>query len=121
RVAEEGAALAVALRAGGLIQRDGRLGGVERLIDLPQAEARTLGQLLPGRLALEPGLQLVADTRELHPPLVDVGRDADRRRLVRDRALACLTDPPGRVRRELVPAPPVELLDRPVEPDLAFL
>ena len=41
----------------------------------------------------------------------------DRARLVRDSALHGLPDPPGRVRRELEPAAPVELLDRPDQPD----
>jgi hypothetical protein len=35
--------------------------------------------------------------------------------VVRHGALHRLADPPGRVRRELVAAPPVELLDRAVE------
>ena len=42
-------------------------------------------------------------------------------RLVRDRALARLADPPGGVGRELEPAPPVELLHRAVEADDAVL
>ncbi len=50
-----------------------------------------------------------------------VRRHADRARLVRDRPLAGLADPPGRVGGELVAAPPVELLDRAVQPDHALL
>src|SRR5439155_25642492 len=82
---------------------------------------RGLGQLLPRRLAPEPRLQRTPDTRKLEPALVDVRRHADRRRLVRDRALTGLPDPPGGVRRELEAAPPVELLDGTVEPDDAVL
>ena len=66
-------------------------------------------------------VKLARDPRDLHPPLVDVRRHPDRRRLVRDRPLTGLADPPGRVRGELVPAPPVELLDGAVQPDRAFL
>ena len=41
--------------------------------------------------------------------------------LVGDRPWDRLADPPGRVGRELVAAAPVELLDRPVQPDRALL
>jgi hypothetical protein len=54
-------------------------------------------------------------------PLVDVRRDADRPRLPGHRALNRLTDPPGGVGRELEALPPVELLDRAVQPDHAVL
>ncbi|MEA2136713.1 MAG: polymerase primary sigma factor, partial [Solirubrobacteraceae bacterium] len=50
-----------------------------------------------------------------------VDRDADGARLVRDRAGDGLADPPGGVGRELVPAPVVELLDRPDEAEAALL
>jgi hypothetical protein len=60
-------------------------------------------------------------TRERLPALVHVRRDADRSRLTGDRTLDRLSDPPGRVRRELEPLPPVELLDRAVEADDAVL
>ena len=46
---------------------------------------------------------------------------ADRARVVRHGALHRLADPPGRVRRELVAAPPVELLDGAVEAERALL
>jgi hypothetical protein len=41
--------------------------------------------------------------------------------VVRNGALDGLTDPPRRVRRELVPASPIELLDRPVEAERPLL
>ena len=84
-------------------------------------EARRLGELLTGRVAAELCLELPRSTRELHAPLVHVRRDADRRRLSGDRALAGLPDPPSGVGRELEPTPPVELLDGTVQPDHAFL
>ena len=46
---------------------------------------------------------------------------ADRPRLVGERARDRLADPPGRVRRELVAAPPVELLDRADQAERALL
>ena len=61
------------------------------------------------------------DARQLSAPLVDVRRHADRPRLARDRALARLPDPPGRVRRELEAPPPVELLDGAVQSDHSLL
>ena len=47
--------------------------------------------------------------------------DADRARLVGDRARDRLADPPGRVRRELVAAPVVELLDGADQAERALL
>src|SRR5439155_19130942 len=58
---------------------------------------------------------------ELLPALDDVDREADRPRLVRNRALDRLTDPPVGIGRELVAAPPVELLDRAVQAERALL
>ena len=48
-------------------------------------------------------------------------RDADRARLVGDRAGDRLADPPGGVGRELVAAPPLELVDGLHQADVAFL
>src|SRR5439155_25041460 len=104
-----------------LVQRDRRVGGVEGLVDVLEREPRRLRELLPRRLAPEPRLQLVGGARDLHAPLVYVRGHADRRRLIRDRPLAGLADPPGGVGRELEAAPPVELLDRAVEADDALL
>src|SRR5204862_944376 len=53
--------------------------------------------------------------------LDDVDGNTDRARVIRDGALHRLPDPPGRVGRELVPAPPVELLDRAVETERPLL
>src|SRR5437763_1447518 len=53
--------------------------------------------------------------------LDDVHRHADRARLVGERARDGLADPPGRVRRELVAATPVELLDGADQAERAFL
>ena len=80
-----------------------------------------LGQLFERRLARELGLEPPGDTRELLPALDNVDRDSNDLRVVRNRALHRLADPPRRVRRELEPAPPVELLDRAVQADRALL
>src|SRR5439155_11534028 len=80
-----------------------------------------LGELFLGRLAPELDLEPARRATELLLPLDHVDRHADRARVVRDRALHRLADPPGRVRRELVAAPPVELLDRAVEAERALL
>ena len=48
-------------------------------------------------------------------------RHADRPRLVRQRSCDGLANPPRRVGRELEPASPVELLDRPDEPERPLL
>jgi hypothetical protein len=50
-----------------------------------------------------------------------VDRDSNDVRVVGNRALHRLANPPGRIGRELEAAPPVELLDRPVEADRALL
>src|SRR5215210_272568 len=120
-VAEQVAELPVVLGADGPVQRDVRLDGIERLFDVHELELGLLGQLLASRLAAELGLEPALGARELHASLVHVGRDANRRRLVRDRPLTGLADPPGGVGRELVAAPPVELLDGTVQPDHALL
>src|SRR5204862_7797764 len=66
-------------------------------------------------------LELPAHTAELAPAVVDVDGDADRLRLVGDRSLTGLADPPRRVRGELEALAPVELLRGTVEADHAFL
>src|SRR6266550_4567321 len=100
-VGEEIAELALVVRADRLVQRDRRLGGAQRLVDVLQRQSRRLAQLL---LALD-----------------DVHRHADRAGVVGDGTLHRLTDPPGGVGRELVAAPPVELLDRAVQAECPFL
>src|SRR5262249_48109564 len=103
-----------------LVQRDRRLDGSQRLLDVPEIEAGRGRELLVRRRDAVLRLEALPRPRELYLALVDVGRNADRGRLVRDRALTRLADPPRRVRRELVAAPPVELLDRAVEADHAL-
>src|SRR6188472_102864 len=120
-VGEQVAELAVTVRADGLVQRNRRLDGVERLLHMVQLEARRLRELLDRRLPAEADLEALAGAIQLLLSLLHVHRHADRRGLVGDRALAGLADPPGRVRRELEPLAVVELLDRAVQADDAVL
>src|ERR671935_235230 len=110
-VGEEVAELALVVGPDGLVQRDGRLGGAERLVDVLNRQAGRLRELGLRRLAAQLDLEPARRARELLLPLDDMHGHADRARVVRDRALHRLADPPGRVRRELVAAPPVDLLD----------
>ena len=119
-VGEEIAELAVAV-ADRLVQRDRRLDGVERLLDVVLLQLRRVRQLLDRRRAAVRRLELLAGAPQLEPALLDVDGDPDRVGLVRDRALAGLTDPPGRVGRELEALAVVELLHRAVEADRAVL
>jgi hypothetical protein len=73
------------------------------------------------RLAAETLHQLPLDVHDLVQLLDHVDGDADRPRLVRDRARHGLADPPGRVRRELVALAVVELLDGADQPERSFL
>src|SRR4029077_11402317 len=103
------------------VQRDRRLRGAERLVDVLDGKSGRLCELLFRRLADELDLEPARGPPELLLPLDDVDGDADRARMVRDRALHRLADPPGRVRRELVAATPIELLDRAVQAERALL
>ena len=73
------------------------------------------------RLAAEPLDELALDVDDLVQLLDHVHRDADRARLVGDRARDRLPDPPGRVGRELVALAVVELLDRADQAERALL
>ena len=64
---------------------------------------------------------LPARAHDLVDRLDHVHGNADRARLVRDRARDSLTDPPRRVGRELVAAPVLELVHRLHQPDIALL
>src|SRR4051812_8416007 len=120
-IGKEIAELALVVRADRLVQRDGRRRGRECLFDVLQRQARGLGELFLRRLATELDLEPARRARQLLLALDDMHRDADRARVVRNRALHALADPPGRVRRELVAATPVELLDSAVQAERALL
>src|SRR5205085_8809418 len=120
-VGEEIAKLALVVRADRLVQRDGRLGCAQSLVDVLAREAGRLRELVLGRLAAKLDLEPPRGAAELLLALDDMNGHANRARVVCDRALHRLADPPGRVRRELVAATPVELLDGAVEAERPLL
>src|SRR5215212_5906371 len=116
-VAERG----LAVLADRLVEARAGAGGVADLLDLGHRHLGLGGDLLVGRRAAEPRVQLTLRARHLALALADVHRDPDRARLVRDAALDRLADPERRVGRELVAAAPVELLGRADQPEDALL
>ena len=120
--------------AGHEVAEDGVLVLADRLVEarrgssrgphlggLLKREPRLLGDLLERRLAGELHPEAPLGLVHLLHALDDVDRHADRPRLVGDRALHGLADPPRRIGRELEPALPLELLDRADEPEHALL
>src|SRR6266571_891321 len=103
------------------LQRHGLLRHLHDLADLVGRDEHPFRDLLRGRLAPELLKESARDADELVDRLDHVDRDADRPRLVRDGAGDGLSDPPRRVRRELVSLAVVELLDRADETDVSFL
>ena len=120
-VGEEVAEVRVVPVADGRLQRDRLLRHLEHLADAVHAHAHFGGGLLVRRLAAELLHQLLLDAEQAVDRLDHVDRDADRAGLVGDGAGGGLADPPGRVGRELVPAPVLELLDGLHEPGVALL
>src|SRR4051794_18977089 len=120
-VGEQVAELALVVGSDRLIQRNRRVSGAERLVDVLNREAGCLGELLLRRLATELDLESARSTRQLLLALDDVHGDPDRAGVIRDCALHRLADPPGRVGRELEAAAPVELLDRAVQAERPLL
>ena len=98
-----------------------RARGRAHLEHLLNRERRLVGDLVERRLASELRPQLAIGAVDLLQALDDVDGHADRARLVGESPRDRLADPPGRVRRELEAAPPVELLDRADEPERPFL
>src|SRR5439155_4065995 len=73
-VGEEVAELALVVRADGLIQRDRRLSGAERLVDVLDRQSGRLPELLARGLAAELHLEPARRARQLLLPLDDVHR-----------------------------------------------
>src|SRR5437763_8502803 len=107
---DEVAELRVAVASDRLVEARDRTSSLAHLAHLLERQLRGPRELLVGRLALELERELAAGARDLLLALDDVHGNPDRPRLVRDPALHRLADPPRRVGREFVPAPPVELL-----------
>src|SRR5438552_1636213 len=77
-VGEEVAEFALVVRADGLVERDGRLRGTERLVDVLDRETCRLGQLLLRRLAAELDLEPARGARQLLLALDDMAGNAAR-------------------------------------------
>src|SRR5262249_11487754 len=88
---------------------------------MTERQARRVGQLGLGRSPAGLELEAARGVHERSLSLDDVHRQPDRARVIRDRALNRLPDPPGCIRREAEAWAPVELLDRAVEADRALL
>src|SRR6266702_8682562 len=120
-VLDEVAEVAVLLLADGRLERDGLLRDLEDLADLVERQLHLERDLLRRRLATQVLHQVAARPDELVDGLDHVDRDADGPGLVGDGARDGLPDPPGGVRRELVAALVLELVDRLHEADVALL
>src|SRR6266511_2072882 len=120
-VLDEVAEVAVLLLADRGLEADGLLRDLEDLADLVERQLHLLGDLLRRRLAPQLLHEVAARPDELVDRLDHVDRDADGPRLVGDRARDRLTDPPRRVRRELVASLVLELVDRLHEADVPLL
>src|SRR6185369_3332632 len=120
-VLDEVAEMRVVVVADRRLHRDRLLGDLHDLADLVLGDLHLLGERR--RVGLEAELLQMLAREPVH--LVDrldhVDRDADRARLVGDRARDRLADPPRRVGRKLVAAAVFELVDRLHQADVAFL
>jgi hypothetical protein len=103
------------------LERDRLLRDLEHLANLRDRNVHALGDLFRGRFAAELLHQRARGANQLVDRLDHVDRDADRARLIGNRARDGLADPPRRVGRELVAAAVLELVDRLHQTDVAFL
>src|SRR4051812_10726038 len=120
-VLDEVAELGPVLVADRLLQRDRLLGHAQDVAHLAHRAVELGGDLLRGGLAAQRLDETALHVDDLVQALDHVHGDADRAALVGDRAGHGLADPPRGVRRELVAAAVVELLDRADEPERALL
>src|SRR3954447_12664535 len=100
-VGDELPELRLLLVADRLLERHRRLRRALDRVDLVGLDARHVGDLLRRRLAPELGYELALGPADLVQLLDHVHGDADRARLVGERAGDRLADPPRRVGREL--------------------
>src|SRR5215472_9426534 len=111
-VLDEVAQAAVLLLANRHIKAERLLGDTQHLAHPFERHRQLFGKLFGGRLAADLVQHLSRRSSQLLDRLDHVYRDADRARLVVDRAGDSLPDPPGGVGRELVTAPVFEFVDR---------
>ena len=93
------------------LERNRLLRDLEDVAHAVYRHVHFLRDLLRARVMAELLKQLTGNTNDLVDGLDHVYRDADGARLIRDRAGDGLTDPPGRVGRELEALGAVELFD----------
>src|SRR4051794_36492923 len=120
-VGDELAELRLLLVAHRLLEADRGLRGALDRVDLLGVDPGDLGDLIRGGLAAELGDQLALGAADLVELLDDVDGDADRPRLVGQRASDGLADPPRRVGGELEALAVVELLRRAHEAERPLL
>src|SRR5215208_16902 len=120
-VGDELAELGLLLVADRLLERDRGLRRALDRVDLLGVDPRDVGDLLRGGLAAELRDELALRAADLVELLDHVDRDADRARLVGERAGDRLTDPPRRVGGELEALAVVELLRGADEAERALL
>src|SRR5271166_2701912 len=120
-VLDEVAEVAIILVADWRFEADRLLGDLEHLAHLLERHRELLGKLLRRRLAADLVQHLARGAHDLVDRLNHVHRNADRARLIGDRAGDRLPDPPCGVGRELVAAAVFELVHRLHEPDVPLL
>src|SRR6266849_3401789 len=120
-VGEEVPELGLVVVADRFFERHRCLRALADLLDLVRAEVEVLADLRRDRLATELGAQLPFRADDLVQLLDDVKRHPNRPRLVGKRTRNRLTDPPGRVSRELETPAVIELLRGADETDRPLL
>src|SRR5215475_8142631 len=103
------------------LKRNRCLRDFARLAHFCDGYFQSLGQLLRSRLAAKLLHELTSALRKLIDGFDHVNGYTDGACLVGDGARDGLTNPPGRISRELVAAAPIELIGAFHEPDIAFL
>ena len=103
------------------LEADRLLRDLQHHAHLLERQLHLLGELLGRRLAAERLHEVALRAHQLVDRLDHVDGDADRARLVGDRARDRLADPPGRVGRELVAARHSNLSTAFIEADVALL
>src|SRR5437764_951708 len=120
-VLDEIAEMRIFLVADRRFEADRLLRDLQYLAHLFQRHRQFLGELLRSRLAADLVQHLARGAHQLVDRLDHVHRDADRARLVGNRAGDRLTDPPCRIGREFIAAAIFEFIDRFHQADIAFL